>query len=58
MLDSNNSLRYNKSKKQTREGTMFRVYFTNFDYSKFYATYEEAENAGKQSGFSYIISRV
>lgn len=37
---------------------MFRVYFTSFDYSKFYATYEEAENAGKQSGFSYTISRV
>jgi hypothetical protein len=58
VLDFNNSLRYTKSRKQTSEGIMFRVYFTSFDYSKFYATYEDAEKAGKQSGFSYTISRV
>lgn len=43
---------------KTSEGNMFKVYFYNFDYSKFYTTYEDAEKAGKQSGFGYTISRV
>ena len=58
MLDFNNSLRYNEDRKQNIGGIMFRVYFCYFDYSKFYTTYEDAEKAGKQSGFSYTISRV
>lgn len=58
VLDSHNSPCYNEGKTITSEGNMFKVYFYSFDYSKFYATYEEAEKAGKQSGFSYTISRV
>lgn len=55
MLDSNNSLCYNEDKKQTMEGTMFRIICTKTNCLIAYVKQDEVEGMLKSSAYYMAI---